>query len=92
MTKFHVAKTRNMKGKDREEICMLRGKNEGYKEILKKENANAAEALDELKIKEERITTIKVNLTEQEESLKDKDSDDLVTAHVWSVSKSWKYF
>ena len=91
MTKFHVAKTRNMKSKDREEICMHRGKNEGYKEMLKEKNGNAAEALDELKIKEERITTIKVNLTEQEESLKDKDSDDLVKAHVWSVSKSWKF-
>ena len=92
MTKFHVAKTKIMMGKDREEICLHRGKIEGYYERLKEMNENAAEALDELKIKEERITTIKVNLTKQEESLKDKDSDDLVIAHVWSVSKRWKFF
>ena len=92
ITEFRVAKTKNMKGKDKEEICLHRGKIEGYCEKLKEMNKNAAEALDELKSLEERITTIKVDLTKQEESLKDKDSDDLVIAHVWSVDKPQKCF
>ena len=72
-------------------ICSHKGNIVGYCEKLKETNGNAAEALEELKSLEERITTIKVDLTKQEESLKDKDSDDLVIAHVWSVSKRWKF-
>ena len=48
MTEFLVAKTKIMKDKDREEICLHQGKIEGYSERLKEMNENAVEALDEL--------------------------------------------
>ena len=92
MTEFHVAKTKEMKDEDRKKICSHKGNIVGYCESLKTMNGNAAEALEELKSLEERTTIIKEKLTKKEESLNDKDSDDLVIAHVWSVAEKWNPF
>ena len=89
LKEFRVAKTRVLQSEDREEINAHREKINGK---LLKESENAKEALLELQSKGEAIATIKTNLSKQEESLRNKDSDDLVTAHVWSVDDEWKFF
>ena len=92
MTEFLVAKTKIIKDEDREEIYVHQGNIEGYCERLKEMNPDAKEALDGLKSKEERITTIKISLIRHMESLAERDSDNLVEAHVWSVDDTWKFF
>ena len=74
------------------EINAHKEKINDYNEKLLKESENAKEALLELQSKGEAIATIKTNLSKQEESLRNKDSDDLVTADVWSVDEEWKFF
>ena len=92
LKEFRVAKTRVLQSEDQEEINAHKEKINGYNKKLLKESENAKEALLELQSKGEAIATIKTNLCKQEESLRNKDSDDLVTAHVWSVDEEWKFF
>ena len=92
MTKFLVAKTRILQDEDREVISSYNGEIQGYKERQQQMNASAKEALDDLQKKEKCITDIRANLKRQRKNLSEMDTDDLVTAHVWSVDDKWKFF
>ena len=92
MTEFRVAKTEILLSEDRKKINGYKGKIKGYSKRLKDMNPSAEDALDVLQSKEETITTIKADLIRQEESLKDKDSDDLVITHIWSIDDTWKFY
>ena len=92
MTKFLVAKTRILQSEDNEEISRHHGKIEGYNERLKDANTNAKEALDELKKQRKSIDCLKAEIKSQEKNLTYMDTDDLVTAHVWSIDDAWQFF
>ena len=90
MTEFLVAKTKILQSEDREKIEGYKGEIKGYNERLKKINQSATMALDDLQSTEDNITGIKDKLNGYEERLRNKDSDELVVAHVWSIDDARK--
>ena len=92
VTEFRVAKTSIMQSEDKEEIKSHEEKIKSYKERIQEANKKAEEARLESNTKEEVIATFEADRSRQEESLRDIDTNEFVTAHVWPFDKPWNFF
>ena len=87
-----VIKTKAILNEDLEKRKYYEGEINGYSERLTQANENAEQALKETVEKENVITKIESDLMQLKEDLEDKESDEVVVAHKWSVDSAWKFF
>ena len=87
-----VAKTDDLKQKDREIIGKCEGQISGYNERLQQTQGKHSEKLKEIERIENKITYNTSYLKTTKEALDQKDSEALVVVGTWNFSKTWKMF
>lgn len=87
-----VAKTNDLKQKDRETIEKCEGQISGYNESLQQTQEKHSEKLKEIERIEKKITNNASYLKTTKEALDQKDSEALVVVGTWNFSKTWKMF
>ena len=85
-----VAKTEHLKQIDDKECGRIHGEVAGYNKRLKQANDRAAETFSKIEKEEVKKSEIVSELVNSEVELGLKDSDDLVVAKHWCVSREWK--
>ena len=88
---LRVAKTDHLKQIDDTECEKLRGEINGYKKRLQEVDGKATEILDKIEKEELKKTDLNSQLANLQTELQMKDSDDLVVAEQWSLSREWKF-
>lgn len=89
---IQIAKTKSILDEDAKFIRQYQGEIEGYNARLKQVNKELEAVLTEVQEKRTIISSIDRKLDNYEKRLKEKDSDDLITARVWSIDSTWKWF
>ena len=85
-----IFKTRAILNADLEKKRYYEGKINGYNERLTQANQNAEQALKDTIEKEDIITENVASFIQLKEELENKDSDEEMLIHKWSVDSAWK--
>ena len=85
-----MAKTEHLKQIDDKECGRIHGEVAGYNKRLKQANDRAAETFSKIEKEEVKKSEIVSELVNSEVELGLKDSDELVVAKHWCVSREWK--
>ena len=91
-TNLQVEKTYYLKELDDKQVKKMLGEITGYNKRLMEVNAAATKALTRIEYLEREILQIKGDIENTSSELRVKDSEELVVAKTWSISKTSKIF
>lgn len=91
-TNLQVEKTYYLKELDDKKVKRMLGEITGYNKRLMEVNAAATKALTRMEYLEREILQIKGDIENTSSELRVKDSEELVVAKTWSISKTSKIF
>ena len=91
-TNLQVEKTYYLKELDDKKVKRMLGEITGYNKRLMEVNAAATKALTRIEYLEREILQIKGDIENTSSELRVKDSEELVVAKTWSISKTSKIF
>ena len=91
-TNLQVEKTYYLKELDDKQVKKMLGEITGYNKRLMEVNAAATKALTRIEYLEREILQIKGDIENTSSELRVKDSEELVVAKTWSISKMSKIF
>ena len=91
-SKMEIAKTRYLLEEDERYIKCYEGEIEGYNTRLKQADTAAKKVLNEIQKKRSEISAIERQFANLQKDLEEINTTDLVTATVWSVDDTWRWF
>ena len=91
-SKMEIAKTKFLLEEDERFIKFYEGEIEGYNTRLKQAGQEAKAILDEIQKKRREISTMERKLANLNKELREINTDELVTAAVWSTDETWQWF